>query len=203
VGRFEEKLRRPDWLGELQGLTVLVGVVAVAASAVRVGTAAGDDGVPVDLQARSLDGVAGVRPEAGGVTVAADSTVEAVVTDPSGQQVLLWTLTWMPTVVLVVAVLTLLFRTLRDARRGDPFTAGTVRRLRVLAVVALVGGEVAAVTESLCGMALVDTVLPDGGGFYGTLLLPVGWVFAGVGFLALGEMVRRGRALREELDGVV
>ena len=63
----------------------------------------------------------------------------------------------------MVAVLALLFRTLRDARRGDPFTARTVRRLRILAVVALVGGEVVAITESLGGMALVGTVLPRDG----------------------------------------
>lgn len=200
MGRFS----RPDWLGELQGLTVLVGAVVVVGSAVQLALAAfGDAGVPVDLPARSLDGVTGVHPEAGGVTVAGDSTVEAVVADPSGRQVLLWTLTWLPTVVLVVAMLALLVRILRDARRDDPFTARTVRRLRVLAVVALAGGEVVVITEMLCGLALVGTVLPRTGGSYWSLTLPLGWVFAGFVFLALGEMVRRGLALREELDGVV
>lgn len=204
MGWFGSRLRRPDWLGELQGLAVVVGVVAVVGSVIGVATvAAGDAGVPVELRARSLDGLVGGHPEAGGVTVDADGTVEAVIAGPSGHQVLLWLLTWLPTVVLVVAVLALLFRILRDARRSDPFTARTVRRLRVLAVVAVVGGEAAAITESLCGMSLVGTVLPAAGGLYGTLVLPFGWVFACFGFLAVGELIRRGVALRDELAEVV
>lgn len=204
MGWFRSRLRRPDWLGEVQGLTVLVGAVAVAVSVVRVAASTiGDAGVPVDLRARSLDGVVGDHPEAGGVTVDADGAVEAVIGHPSGQQVLLSVLTWLPTVVLVVAVLALLFRILRDARSGDPFTARTVRRLRVLAVVTMVGGEVATITESLCGMALVGTVLPKTGGAYGVLTLPFGWVFAGFALLAVGELIRRGRALREELAEVI
>lgn len=198
------RLRRPDWLRELQGLTVLVGVVAVVGSAVRVGMPTlGDAGVPVDLRARSLDGLTGRHPEVSGVTIEADGTVEAVIGNPSGHQVLLSVLTWMPTVVLVIAVLALLFRILRDARRGDPFTTRTVRRLRILAVVSIVGGEVAAITESLCGMSLVGTVLPGSGGLYGVLTLPFGWLFAGIAFLAIAELIRRGRALRDELAEVI
>jgi hypothetical protein len=194
------RLRGPDWLGELQGLTALVMAVAVALSAVRVALVATGDGVPVELRAHS---VAGVPPEAAGVTVDADATVGAVITDPSGWQVLLSTLTWLPTTLLVVAVLALVFRTLRAARRADPFTPPTVRRLRILAAVAVVGGATAAVTESLCGTVLVGTVLPDTGAFSATLTLPIGWVFAGFVFLAVGELIRRGCALRAELAGVI
>jgi hypothetical protein len=197
-------LSKPDWLGELQGITVFVGAVAVVGSVAQVAVAAlGDAGIPVDLEARYLDGVAGAHAGAEGVTVAADGTVEAVVTDPSVRQVLLSTLTWLPTAVLAVAVLTLLVRILRDARSGDPFTVLTVRRLRVLAAVCLVGGAVVTIVESVCATALMATVLPATGGFSWSLTLSVGWVFAGFAFLALGELVRRGLALREELDGVV
>ena len=198
------RLRRADWLGELQGLTVLFGVVAVIGSAVRIGMpTVGDAGVPVELRARSLDGLTGRHPEVSGVTVDGDGTVEAVIDNPSGHQVVLSVLTWMPTVVLVVVMLTLLFRILRDARSGDPFTARTVRRLRILAVVAVVGGEAAAITELVCGMSLVGTVLPEAGGLYGVLDLPFGWLFAGIAFLAIGELIRRGRAMRDELAEVI
>lgn len=198
-----ERLRRPDWLWELQCLSVVIGVVAAAVAALRVvRLVSGADGVPVDLLARSLDGTAGAHPEAG-VTVPGEGTVEALVADPSGSQITLSTLTWLPTVVLVIAVLTLVFRLLRDARRSDPFTRRTVRRLRILAIVALVGGEAVAITESLCGLSLVDSVLPDPGGFYGVLNLPIGWVFVGFAFLAVGELINRGRALRDELAGVI
>jgi hypothetical protein len=194
------RLRRPDWLGELQGLTLLLMVVAVAVSAVRVAMVTlGGDAVPVELRARDV----GADLAVGGATVGPDGAVEAYVSEPSGLQMLLSTLTWTPTVVLVVAVLALLFQAIRDARGGDPFTTRMVRRLRVLAVVALVGGEVAAITEALSGMSLVGTVLPEPGGFHGVLTLPIGWVFAGFGFLALGELIRRGRALREELAEVI
>ena len=201
--KLSERLRRPDWLWELQGLSVLVGVFAVAGAAVRIiPPVLGSAGVPVDLWARSVDGLAGARPEAG-VTVESDGTVEAVITDPTGTQVLLSILTWLPTVVMVIALVTLVFRLLRDARRNDPFTRRTVRRLRVLAVVALAGGEVAAITEALCGMELVNSVLPKDGAPYGVLTLPFGWVFLGFAFLAIGELIRRGRALRDELAEVI
>ncbi len=194
------RLRRPDWLAELQGLTLLLMVVAVVVSAVRVAMVTfGDDAVPVELQARDF----GADLSVGGATVAPDGAVEAYVSDPSGHQILLSALTWIPTVVLVVAVLALLFRAIRDARGGDPFTTRMVRRLRILAVVALVGGEVVAITEAFSGMSLVGTVLPEPGAFHGVLTLPIGWVFAGFGFLALGELIRRGRALREELAEVI
>ncbi|GAA0946744.1 DUF2975 domain-containing protein [Virgisporangium aurantiacum] len=195
------RLRRPDWLAELQGLTLLLMVVAVVVSAVRVVMVTfGDDAVPVELQARDL-GADDLS--VGGATVGPDGAVEAYVSDPSGHQMLLSALTWIPTVVLVVAVLALLFRAIRDARSGDPFTTRMVRRLRILAVVALVGGEVVALTEAFSGMSLVGTVLPEPGAFHGVLTLPIGWVFAGFGFLALGELIRRGRALREELAEVI
>jgi hypothetical protein len=198
------RLRRPDWLGELQGLTLLLMVVAVVVSAVRVAmVATGDEAVPVELRARDLGADLGADLSVGGATVGPDGAVEAYVSEPSGHQMLLSTLTWIPTVVLVVAVLALLFRAIRDARGGDPFTMRMVRRLRILAVVALVGGEAVAVTEALSGMSLVATVLPGPGGFHGVLTLPMGWVFAGFGFLALGELIRRGRALREELAEVI
>lgn len=204
MGWLRRRLRRTDWLGELQGLTVLGMAVAVVGSAIRVGTlAAGDDGAPLALQARSLDGLAGARPEAGGAVVAGDGWVEAYLPDPSGHQALLSTLTWLPTVVLVVAVLALLFVILRDARRTDPFTVRTVRRLRILAVVALVGGAAVSLTETFSMMSLVDSALPAEAGFYGLLTLPIGWVFAGAGFLALGEVIRRGLALRDELAEVI
>lgn len=194
------RLRRPDWLAELQGLTLLLMVVAVVVTAVRVVMVTlGDDAVPVELRARDL----GADLSVGGATVGPDGAVEAYVSDPSGRQILLSALTWIPTVVLVVAVLALLFRAIRDARSGDPFTARMVRRLRILAVVALVGGEAVAITEALSGMSLVGTVLPEPGTFHGVLTLPIGWVFAGFGFLALGELIRRGRALRDELAEVI
>lgn len=199
-----ERLRRPNWLREVQTLTVLIMVATVVLAAVRLYLIVfGQIGTPVDLRAGSLAGVAGARPELSGVAVPRDAAVEAVITDPTGRQMLMSVLTWLPSMLLLVAMLVLLFRMVRQALRSDPFTRRTARGLRVLAGVAILGGEVAAVVEAIAAMELVNTVLPRTAPPYGTLTLPIAWVFVGFCLLALGELVRQGCSMREELAEVI
>jgi hypothetical protein len=97
----------------------------------------------------------------------------------------------------------LLLGVLRRARRDDPFLPATVRRLRVLAIVVLVGGPVAFIVETIAAMDLSARVTNR---YLGAIfdLTPLGvWLLVGFGFLAIAEVVNRGRAMRAELASVI
>jgi hypothetical protein len=89
----------------------------------------------------------------------------------------------------------------RHARRGDPFTPATVRRLRVLALVTLGGGHLGSLVELFASMYLSSTVAVDG--VIGVSELPVHWFLVGFGLFAVAEVVRRGHTMRAELETVV
>ena len=136
-----------------------------------------------------------------GAAVAVEQDVTVTVTDPTLEQRAAWVLTALPTFAVVVALLALLLRIVWHARRGDPFTPATVRRLRVLAVVALAGGYLAAVVELVASMHLSSTVTTDG--VIGFSQLSAHWLLAGFGLFAVAEVVNRGYAMRSELETVV
>lgn len=197
------RLRRPDWLGEMQTLCVVGLVVTGLAMVVSVAWAIlGDE--PVTVQVRA-DAVIDVPDVAGGladgVTIAPDSIVEVEVTDPSAHQLIAKVMTSLPTMLTAFGMLLMLLRVVRRGRRGDPFAAGTVRELRVLAVLVIVGGTLAGVVESLAMLDLSFTVTDTAG--YAMWHFPAGWLLAGFGFLAIAEVVRRGTAMRDELATVI
>ncbi|MEV4134957.1 DUF2975 domain-containing protein [Dactylosporangium sp. NPDC049742] len=100
---------------------------------------------------------------------------------------------------LVALVMLLLVR--RAARRGDPFAAANVRRLRAVGWVVLLGSLAAFEIELLAGFQLSATVVaepPSTGAD-----VPLVWCLCGAGFLALAEIIQRGRALQAELAEVI
>ncbi|MFC6016152.1 DUF2975 domain-containing protein [Plantactinospora solaniradicis] len=200
---FLGKLRRPDWFGEMQALLVL-GLVGTGLAVVVTGvrTVLGDSPVIAQLPADAMTDVAG--PVAGlddGVTIGPDSIVEVQIADPSIHQVVAEALTSLPTVLVVVSTLLMLLRIVRRARRGDPFTAGTVRQLRILAVLVIAGGAVAGTVENLAALDLSLTVTEETA--YTVWQLPAGWLLAGFGLMAIAEVVNRGAVMRDELDTVI
>lgn len=200
---FLERLRKPDWLGEMQALLVLglVGTgLAVAVTGAR--TVLGDGPVIAQLPADAMTDVAGpVAGLADGITIGPDSIVEVRIADPSVHQVIAEAMTSLPTVLVVLTMLLMLLRIVRRARRGDPFTVGTVRQLRILAVLVIAGGAAAGIVESLAALDLSLTV--DDETAYAVWQLPAGWLLAGFGLLAIAEVVNRGAVMRDELDRVI
>ena len=95
----------------------------------------------------------------------------------------------------------LLWRLVRDARRVDPFSGATVRRLRQLAWLVLVGGFASAGVSTLAAAALADGLLVGANATYA----PAIWLLLGVGtgIGAVAEVVNRGVAMRAELDAVI
>lgn len=190
---------KTDWLQELQAV-LLLGLVM--AGVLTVGGVAGafGDSLPVELPASAVSGSvdSGLR---AGATVLSEQAVTVTVADPSATQRALWLASAAPTNLVVVLLLIQLLRIVRHARRHDPFTTATVRRLRVLAVVALAGGYLAAFAQVLAAMELSGTVLSDGLTAY--FELPLYWFVVGFGLFAVAEVVRRGCALRAELETVI
>lgn len=194
----QERVGKLDWLG-LLWLGLLAGVAYTAlATLVQVGTAPGA-GFTVRVPLEQAGGLAGPGSLPEGVTVDASARVAARVGDPTAAQTALHLAASLPTTCVVVAMLALLARIVGRARRGDPFTAGTVRRLRLLGLTVLAGGAAADVVEELAHRALLAPIV-DGpvGGFVWS-----GWWLTGFAFLAVAEVVNRGVRMRADLEGLV
>jgi hypothetical protein len=195
---IQERVARLHWLG-LLWIGLVAGLLFVGAAAViQVVTAPSAQftvWVPLDQAGR----LAGPDRLPDGVSVDASAHVRALVEEPTATQSLLHVGTSLPTKCVVVAMLFLLVRIVRQARRGDPFTAGNVRLLRQLGATVIIGGIAADVVEALAFKALVGPIV-DGaaGGFVWS-----GWWLVGVAFLAIAEVVNRGLRMRVELDGVI
>jgi hypothetical protein len=194
-----ESMRRPDWLKELQAVLIL-GLVAVGGLGVAGAAAAAGDSLQLELPASAVSGSVDYDLREG-VAVAAQQDVTVTVSDPSLGQRVGWILTALPTYAVVAALLVLLLRIVWHARRGDPFTLATVRRLRVLAVVALAGGYLGFLVELFAAMYLASTVTTDS--VVGSADLPMSWFLVGFGLFAVAEVVKRGYTMRTELDTVV
>jgi len=197
--RWRESIRRPDWLKELQTVLIL-GLVVVGGLGVFGAAAAVSDSLQLELPASAVSGTVdyGLRE---GAAIAAEQDVTVTVADPNPQQRVLWALTALPSYAVVAGLLVLLLRIVWHARRGDPFTPATVRRLRVLAVVTLVGGYLGFLIELFAAMHLSSTVITDG--VVGFSQLPVHWFLIGFGLFAVAEVIKRGNAMRAELETVV
>jgi hypothetical protein len=192
--------RRPDWLGELQAVLIMGLVVIGGFGILRAADALRGGALTVDVPASQVTGQVDhqLRDGAG---VAPDQDLEVVVADPDLAQRLTDALTYAPSYLVVMAILVLLLRLVRRARSTDPFTRATVRQLRVLAVVAIAGGYSAFLVEMIAAMHLTSLVVTDS--VFATVQVPLHWFLIGFGLFAIAEVVRRGCAMREDLDTVV
>ena len=105
----------------------------------------------------------------------------------------------------VIPMLIMARRLIAGVLAADPFTLAVVRRLRMLGAVVLAGGLLSESTEYLTARGLLDSAVsgalrtraqPD---FHPSLW----WLTPGLMLLAFAEVVRRGQALRDELDTVI
>jgi preprotein translocase subunit Sss1 len=195
--KWSESLRRPDWLKELQAVLV-VGLVVLGGLGVFGIVAVGGGSLRLELPASAVSGTFDHELREG-AAVAAEQDVMVTVADPSLEQRAVWVLTTLPTYAVVVALMALLLRVVWLARRDDPFTFATVRRLRVLAVIAL-AGYVGFLVELVAATYLSSTVID---GVAGYSQFPLHWLLVGFGLFAVAEVIKRGCAMRAELETVV
>jgi hypothetical protein len=195
--------RQSDWLAELQ---VVLGVaVAVAAVAVlwATGRAAFGATVSFTVPSASIDSLAVYLPTVlePGVGIDLGGEIDVVAADPSAWQRLASLLTHLPSYAVALVILILLWRIVRTARRADPFTPRVARRLLRLGVIALAGGLLADMIQLAATFLGSETVFD--GFASASYTYSWWWLLVGFGFLAVGEVVKRGAVLRAELDTVV
>jgi hypothetical protein len=199
-----ERLRRPDWLGELQ--TALVAAVALLGVLAALNVVATVAGWSVSAQAPTgtVDGVAGA---AGGLAVGAavdpNGTVDVLIDHPSARQAFTAALVAMPTFLVILTLFAMLLGVVRRARKGGPFDERVVRRLRLIGVVAIVAGVVARLVELFAQLDLTSTVTDRSTSVTLPLQSLFGWVLVGIALFAIAEVVKRGLAMRAELDTVI
>jgi hypothetical protein len=145
-------------------------------------------------------GSAALRP---GVVLDAGAEIVVVVEHADAGQLILAALTRLPGYALITAVLVLLWRQVARVRRSGPFASRTSGRLMALGWLLTVGGPVSWAVEFVARFLLSDTVLTVGARASIDLTAPVTWGLAGLGLLAIAQIVRSGENLRDELDTVI
>jgi hypothetical protein len=129
-------------------------------------------------------------------------TLFVYVAKPTNHQRTLDALTRYPLAVGSFVVFFLLWRLVAKARYAEPFTAGTVRRMRLLAGLVLVGGLLADIVTSHARDALVHT-LADSKVWAADADPRFSWLLPGLALLAGAEIVRIGQQMRAELAEVI
>jgi hypothetical protein len=191
------KIRKADWLNEFRAV-VIAGIVLIPALVLAeiVMLVLGGGDVVAELHTSP----AGQEEFTAGGQVMEHLSTEVAIGDPTTAQVLWYLGTRLPSFAVLLTALVMMLRLLNRARRGNPFSRETVRHLRRLAGVLIVGGPLASLAESVATVGLSET-LP--GNVSGSWDVPVAWLFAGFGAMAIAQIVARGCAMREELDEVI
>lgn len=98
----------------------------------------------------------------------------------------------------------LLHLTLRGIRAGAPFERANPLRLRVIGLLLILGGLGSQLLETVARMAVIEFSGAAASGVVAvSASLDLGWGLAGLAALALAEAFARGRALADDVDGLV
>jgi len=137
-----------------------------------------------------------------GVVVNPGNEVSLGIENPTVQQTALLLLTSVVDAAVYVTFFVLLRRLVRQARHADPFTCATARRLRFLGGFLILGALVAALTTAIVQGVLTRTVTTDRV-FLFDWDTPGYTLVTGLVLIVVGEIVRCGAAMREDLEGTV
>ncbi|GAB3160217.1 hypothetical protein GCM10027059_07780 [Myceligenerans halotolerans] len=109
---------------------------------------------------------------------------------------------------VVAAAGGLLWRVVRSLRTADPFHPRNARRVGAAAAVLLLGGSLAAGLQAAGQLALADAARHawqsgQAHGLQAAIDPPAAILLLGLGLVAAAEFLRRGAAMRADLDGLV
>jgi Protein of unknown function (DUF2975) len=141
-----------------------------------------------------------------GATVTINGTVQACVQHPGLGQRFLKTLTSLPSMVVWLGVLFLLWRLVRTAEQSGPFTEPMARLLRFTGWFIIAGSIAASAAQGAATDALLSMMLQGQNSFADAVPLPgavVVPVLAGVVALTFARIVRVGSRMAEDLQGTV
>jgi hypothetical protein len=194
-----EKLRRPNWLRELQ-IVIIVGLVLLGLGFTMtvIGILTGKPDVENTAQPEPiLLALQGDQPQPFTVRL-----IEPKFMEPTAPQIGWYLASTLPSLLALVMILLLLLRVVHRARNTDPFTTSTVRDLRWIAAITLVGGVLSSFAEALANFALSSSISSSSPATT-VLTLPTVWIFGGFVCFAFAEVVKRGCVLRDELAEVI
>jgi hypothetical protein len=146
----------------------------------------------------------GVRP---GAYLSLNSPVQVCADHPGLGQRVLYTLTQLPSVLVWVVALLLLWRLMRVAARRGPLAVEVAGAMRFLGWFVLIGSVTAILLQGLANQFLLDTLVVhqnDVAGIIDALLhnLPIP-LLVGAGLLTFARIIRIGAALDEEIKGTI
>lgn len=124
---------------------------------------------------------------------------------PGSREIALWTALQLTQALLFIAVLWLLRGLARSVRKGDPFDAANVQRLRGIGSLLAFGGLLVEILDSSIRTQLWESLPPGRFGNIGTegFGLPANMLLAGLGAFILAEVFAQGLRMREDLEGTV
>jgi hypothetical protein len=202
--------RKRDWAREAEQVFWLGAAIAAGWAALQlVWCFTGALPIQVPAPVLRITAAAGTIP-AGAQLSPVDDQVTVLLADPTLGQRLLAVLAAVPQPLVLAAVLALLARWARSVRLGATFTAATAARLTRIGQFAASAGAGAFIChvgfagtlswaarppDVVAGPTLVSLIASSGPALW--------WPAIGACLGLVGEVVRRGVALRDELDGVI
>ncbi|MBT8225348.1 MAG: DUF2975 domain-containing protein [Dactylosporangium sp.] len=190
-----------DWLREMSGALVFA-MIAVGVGTLLTTCASFLGSITVSAASDLVIESGALTGLTGGASLDPNGAVELVVDDPTVKQGVLHLLTWLPTATVVLIMLGFLLRIVRIARQ-DPFRTAVLAHLRSLGIVVIIAGPLSWGVEFFASFALVGTVTAEGSSGRLELQAPLVWMLVGMGYFAIAEVVKRGTAMRAELDEVI
>ena len=132
-------------------------------------------------------------------------TTTVQVKDPTAAQEALAAAMDLTQLTLFIAVLWLLRGIVRSVRLEEPFGAGTVRRLRGIGGVLLIGAPIVEAINDGLRTELFDRLSAAQQTGVGTAgyTIPGNFLLAGLGALILAEVFAHGLRLREDVEGTI
>ena len=158
------------------------------------------NGVPIEGSGPTIPGL---RPGASALTVPSS----VCVTQPSAGQRALSILTTLPSALLYLAIVVLVFRLLIVVRSLGPFVVPVVSRLRFLAWFLLIGSVAATVTQNIAAAEFLASAVNQPVPVAGDALTGVShlWVplLGACALLTLARIMRTGARMQDDLAGTV
>ena len=212
-----------DWLAfdhlDYLAAKIILSIAVIGSTLLGLGgpvvAAATNTPVPVSYTTKVSSGIQLPRGATHDANADGETTVQLLLTDATPGERFGQALPGLLVAAMTIAVAWMLFQLLRSTQAGEPFNRRNVRRISLTALIIGVGGTLAQVAEGFANSAIYTTGrLPDQAGrSFEMLIKSLNEVVNAPGaplpivcMLVLGlvgEVVRRGVELRDDVEGLV
>jgi hypothetical protein len=202
--------KREDWLAfdraDYLGTKIILGIAAVGSVLFSLGApvvaAVTNAPLPVSYTTEVTSGIEMPR----GATHDGYTTVDLLLGDATTGERLAQALPGLIFAAMTLAIAWLLFQLLRDTQAKEPFTRRNVRRINTIAIIVGIGGTLVQIIQGFADNAiLASSRLPDSSArtlVFELSFTPIPLVVMLV-IALVGEVFRRGIALRADVEGLV